>query len=395
MKELCGMELACALSSLAVFRNVLNSAPMQALLRFLTCNGEVREKISLFGDFVFSLAEDQNDFSAFLQRAVFEDENVYVKAAARHETAPPSLAENARHELQVFTHLSTLTPAQLCAAIRYDGFLPQFENHFVDFEKEYQLRLQQIDRYGYGVFSSAAMFYVADGKILPVRRAAQQEIESFVGYEEERRKVFDNTKALCEGRPAANVLLFGDAGTGKSSTVKACVKRFFDQGVRLIELRKDQLLSLSSVMEKVADNPLKFIIFIDDLSFNKNDDSFSMLKAALEGSVATKAPNAVIYATSNRRHIVKESFSDRESGDDIHRADTTQELMSLSDRFGLTVYFAKPDKQLYLQIVHCLARKNGLEIDPEFLEQKAEEFALRKGSRSPRAAEQLIQSLMK
>ena len=318
-----------------------------------------------------------------------------MKAAARHETAPPPLAENARHELQVFTHLSTLTPAQLCAAIRYDGFLPQFENHFVDFEKEYQLRLQQIDRYGYGVFSSAAMFYVADGKILPVRRAAQQEIENFVGYEEERRKVFDNTKALCEGRPAANVLLFGDAGTGKSSTVKACVKRFFDQGVRLIELRKDQLLSLSSVMEKVADNPLKFIIFIDDLSFNKNDDSFSMLKAALEGSVATKAPNAVIYATSNRRHIVKESFSDRESGDDIHRADTTQELMSLSDRFGLTVYFAKPDKQLYLQIVHCLARKNGLEIDPEFLEQKAEEFALRKGSRSPRAAEQLIQSLMK
>lgn len=394
MKEMCGIELACELSSLAVFRNVLHLAPMQALLRYLTCNGEVREKISLFGGFVFSLAEDQNDFSAFLRRAVFEDENMYVKAAARHETASPSLAENARHELQVFAHLSTLTPAQLCANIRYDGFLPQFENHFVDFEKEYQLRLQQIDRYGYGVFSSAAMFYVADGNILPVRRAAQQEIENFVGYEDERRKVFDNTRALCEGRPAANVLLYGDAGTGKSSTVKACVKRFFDQGVRLIELRKDQLLSLSSVMEKVADNPLKFIIFIDDLSFNKNDDSFSMLKAALEGSVATKAPNAVIYATSNRRHIVKESFSDRDSGDDIHRADTTQELMSLSDRFGLTVYFAKPDKQLYLQIVHCLARKNGLEIEPEFLERKAEEFALRKGSRSPRAAEQLIHSLM-
>lgn len=394
MKEMCGIELACELSSLAVFRNVLHLAPMQALLRYLTCNGEVREKISLFGGFVFSLAEDQNDFSAFLRRAVFEDENMYVKAAARHETASPSLAENARHELQVFTHLSTLTPAQLCANIRYDGFLPQFENHFVDFEKEYQLRLQQIDRYGYGVFSSAAMFYVADGNILPVRRAAQQEIENFVGYEDERRKVFDNTRALCEGRPAANVLLYGDAGTGKSSTVKACVKRFFDQGVRLIELRKDQLLSLSSVMEKVADNPLKFIIFIDDLSFNKNDDSFSMLKAALEGSVATKAPNAVIYATSNRRHIIKESFSDRDSGDDIHRADTTQELMSLSDRFGLTVYFAKPDKQLYLQIVHCLAKKNGLEIEPEFLERKAEEFALRKGSRSPRAAEQLIHSLM-
>ena len=197
-----------------------------------------------------------------------------------------------------------------------------------------------------------------------------------------------------EGKPAANVLLYGDAGTGKSSTVKACANYFYRQGVRLIELRKDQLLSLSAVMGKIADNPLKFIIFIDDLSFNKNDDSFSMLKAALEGSASARAKNAVIYATSNRRHIVKESFSDRESGDEVHLSDTMQELLSLSDRFGLKVYFGKPDKNLYLEIVEELAKREGISMEREELFRRAEAFALGCGSRSPRAAGQFIDSLM-
>ena len=237
------------------------------------------------------------------------------------------------------------------------------------------------------------MFKVENGEIIPVKSADTVSVDDFVGYEKERKLVFDNTKALVEGKPAANVLLFGDAGTGKSSTVKASANYYFDEGVRLIEIRKDQLFSLSYIMGRIADNPLKFIIFIDDLSFNKNDDCFSMLKAALEGSASAKASNAVIYATSNRRHIVKENFSDREVADDVHHNDTVQELMSLSDRFGLTVYFERPNKSLYLDIVHILADKNGIETDKKELDIKAEAFALQKGSRSPRAAEQFINSL--
>ena len=194
-------------------------------------------------------------------------------------------------------------------------------------------------------------------------------------------------------RAAANVLLYGDAGTGKSSTVKAVANMFYDQGVRLIELRKDQLASLPYIMGRIYENPLKFIIFIDDLSFNKNDDNFSMLKAALEGSASVKASNSVIYATSNRRHIVKETFDDREGGD-VHRNDTMQEKLSLSDRFGLSILFAKPTKQLYLEIVHRLAERYGIEIDGEELDIKAEEFALRRGNRSPRCAEQFIKSYL-
>jgi predicted AAA+ superfamily ATPase len=146
-------------------------------------------------------------------------------------------------------------------------------------------------------------------------------------------------------------------------------------------------------MGKISENPLKFIIFIDDLSFNKNDDNFSMLKAALEGSASAKAENAVIYATSNRRHIVKESFQDRE-GSDIHRNDTIQETLSLSERFGLTVLFSKPDKRLYLEIVHELAERNNIKCDLAKLDVDAEAFALRRGYRSARCAEQFINSLL-
>jgi predicted AAA+ superfamily ATPase len=146
-------------------------------------------------------------------------------------------------------------------------------------------------------------------------------------------------------------------------------------------------------MGKISENPLKFIIFIDDLSFNQNDDNFSMLKAALEGSASAKAENAVIYATSNRRHIIKESFKDRD-GDDVHRNDTMQETLSLSERFGLTVLYQKPDKNLYLEIVHRLAERNNVKKDLHELDIEAEAFALRRGNRSARCAEQFIASLM-
>ena len=237
------------------------------------------------------------------------------------------------------------------------------------------------------------MFRLTDEReIEPIVSADKTEMSQFIGYQAERAKVVENTRAFLEGRPAANVLLCGDAGTGKSSTVKAIANEFFTEGLRLIELRKDQLRFLPSVMAKINGNPLKFIIFIDDLSFNKNNDDFSMLKAALEGSASATADNAVIYATSNRRHIIKESFVDRD-GDDVHRNDSMQETLSLSERFGLTVLFSKPDKKLYLTIVKELAQRYGLTIEEKELEIRAEEFALRKGSRSARCAEQFINSL--
>ena len=385
-------NLAKKLLTLSVFRNLISEVPLKNLINYLKSDNDAIEKASLYGEFVYSLGVYGNSFSEFLSRAVFEDENYYIVSVAKKKKIDSSIMENAIEELKLLSSLTELDEKELTqdAILEY---VPKFKNKRIDFVFEYKKRIKNVDKYGYGIFASSEMFKVVDGEIIPVESADEIKLDSFVGYEDERKQVLENTKALLEGRPAANVLLCGDAGTGKSSTVKACVNHFYKDGLRLIEIRKDQLLSLASVMGKIADNPLKFIIFIDDLSFNKNDDSFSMLKAALEGSASKKANNAVIYATSNRKHIIKESFADRNSTDDVHRNDTMQELLSLSDRFGLTVYFQKPSKELYLNIVKILAQKSGINVSEDLLV-KAEAFALSKGSRSPRAAEQFINSLL-
>ena len=385
--------LSCRISALSVFRGILDKKEMTAFLSFLKAE-ELSDKLSFYGEFINSLGIHAGSFSVFLKKAVCEDENIYIKSVAKNKEVSSSIKANAEKELELFSYLTELTPEMLFEGCNYEGYVPVFENEKVDFSAVYAERLSHIEYYGYGIFATAGMFRVENGEIVPVEAADDITADIFIGYEKERAQVMENTEALVMGKSAQNVLLCGDAGTGKSSTVKAVANAYFDKGVRLIELRKDQLFSLSHVMGRIADNPLKFIIFIDDLSFNKNDDCFSMLKAALEGSASAKASNAVIYATSNRRHIVKERFSERGHEDDIHHSDTVQELLSLSDRFGIVVYYSKPNKKLYLDIVHELAKRENLDIDEKELDIKAEAFALAKGSRSPRAAQQFIKGLL-
>lgn len=383
--------LAARLRGLSLFRGVLETGPFAALCELLEAEDPLKQ-LALLGEVCSGLTPWEGDFSRFLREKVFEDENPVIRAKAAGKTVSGALEANCRKDLYLFSMLSALKPEDLCP--EYVDIRPVFTSEPVDFAAEYEDRLANVAKHGYGIFSGAGMLRLDDaGDIVPVESPDAITLDSFIGYETERGRVLSNTKALLEGRPAANMLLYGDAGTGKSSTIKAVANALRPEGLRLIELRKDQLLRLSSVMGRIAGNPLKFIIFIDDLSFNKNDSDFSMLKAALEGSASVKADNAVIYATSNRRHIVKESFSDRTAMDDVHINDTMQELMSLSDRFGETVYFQKPNKQLYLQIVTDLARKAGLDLPESELAEKAEAYALRKGSRSARAAEQFVDSL--
>ena len=171
-----------------------------------------------------------------------------------------------------------------------------------------------------------------------------------MAFRPQRGLVLDNTLAFLNGLSANNCLLYGDKGTGKSSTVKAIVNRYCTQGLRIVEIPKEALHDFPLLVDRIACVPMKFIIYIDDLSFQKQDDRYASLKAVLEGGLAARPKNALIYATSNRRHLIKESFSDRD-GDDMHRNDSIQESLSLSDRFGLSVNFSVPDKQRYLDIV--------------------------------------------
>ena len=228
-------------------------------------------------------------------------------------------------------------------------------------------------------------------EITPVNSIDPIRLTDLKNYELQRNKVIDNTESFIAGHPANNVLLYGDRGTGKSSTVHAILNEYWQQGLRMIEIPKSAVADLSLIREQIADSPMKFIIYIDDLSFDSNDTSFSELKAALEGSLSGKQPNTIIYATSNRRHLIKENFSDREN--DVNKGDTMQEQLSLSDRFGLTITFLNPDKKEYLDIVEKLAcdrhfEEHGVDVDKLLF--KADQWATRRGGRSPRGAKQFI-----
>lgn len=377
-----------------VFRKVTEKPLFKAFERYCLAENQ-NEKRKAYAAFTEIVYEDGGSLTDSVMRLVSEDENVYVKCVAADKIPDKNIETAARKELSAFALFGGLSRKDFAVDMNESkGDLPDFTSVNADMGRVYDERLKNLHKYGYGIFSSRCMFRLSDEKeIEPIVSADKTSMAQFIGYENERAKVVENTRAFLQGRPAANVLLCGDAGTGKSSTVKAVANEFFKDGLRLIELRKDQLRYLPDVMAKVSGNPLKFIIFIDDLSFNKNNDDFSMLKAALEGSASATADNAIIYATSNRRHIVKESFGERE-GDDVHRNDTLQETLSLSERFGLTVLFSKPDKKLFLSIVRELAKRNGITMDENELDIQAEAFAIRKGSRSARCAEQFINSLL-
>lgn len=376
----------------SVFKNVLNKDLFKHFIAYSKSNS-TDEKIRAYASFVSEIYSNNSSFSELVFRLVCEDENVYIKARAHGETVSDEVKLALKAELEAFKDFSLITPEVFSDDMGVD-FVSPYKTKVIDFESEYEKRVDNVKTFGYGIFSSYRMFRLSDDKVIePIISSDKTSVDKFVGYENERAQVVANTVAFIEGRPAANTLLCGDAGTGKSSTVKAVANHFFDRGVRLIELRKDQLCHLPYVMGMISDNPLRFIIFIDDLAFNKSDDNFSMLKAALEGSASAKADNAVIYATSNRRHIIKETFADRE-GNEVHVNDTLQESISLSERFGLVVLFSKPNKALYLDIVHELARRNNINMSITELDVKAEAFALRKGNRSARCAEQFIDSLM-
>ena len=380
--------------------SVLQGVTKHALFEkfFVYCETPASDKASkhkAYAAFVAEIYAHGGSLTTLVEKLVYEDENVYVKAVASDKTPALVICQAVQKELAAFGEFALLTVQDFALDMGENADdLPSFDSEYIQLALRYEKRLRDVKKYGYGIFSSQGMFRLSDEKqIQPIASADKVSMDDFIGYEQEREQVVANTRAFIEGRHAANVLLCGDAGAGKSSTVKAVANAFFKDGVRLIELRKDQLSLLPLVMSKIVGNPLKFIIFIDDLSFNRSDDNFSMLKAALEGSASAKAENAVIYATSNRRHIIKESFGDRE-GDDVHRNDTLQETLSLSERFGLVVLFSKPNKILYLQIVKELAKKHGVQMEESALETQAEAFALRKGNRSARCAEQFIQSLL-
>ena len=389
-------KLNIRLQSLAIFRALLADPVINALTTYLkkAQTEDISASVSAYSEFVAQLYQtEKRTLAGYIQSIVGNDENPYIHMIGKGAEPWPEMEENVWRELETLQQVADLTPEALTAVLGEDIILPKYAVKNLDLASSYRERSQNIHRFGYGIYAKYHMFYLNPaGKIVPVQHPDETRLEQLIDYKREQQIIIDNTVALLEGKPAANILLTGDAGTGKSSTVKAVVNELYERGLRILEVRKEQLHQIPEILDELNSNPLKFILFIDDLSFQKDDDNFSALKAILEGSVSAKSKNVVIYATSNRRHMVKETFSDRE-GDDIHRNDTMQEIISLSERFGIQITFQKPNKQTYLEIVHHLAAQRSITMDEKELDILAERFIIGRGARSARAAKQFVDSL--
>lgn len=227
--------------------------------------------------------------------------------------------------------------------------------------------------------------------IQPITCTEHVYLNQLVGYERQKRKLIDNTRNFVEGKEANNVLLFGDAGTGKSSCIKGIMNEFYSQGLRLIEVYKHQFGDLPKIIAQIKNRNYKFIIYMDDLSFEEFETEYKYLKAVIEGGLENRPDNVLIYATSNRRHLIRESFDDtKDYNKELHSSDTVQEKLSLVARFGVTIYFGSPDKTEYDEIVRVLAKRAGIEMDEEQLLLEANKWELNHGGRSGRCAQQFI-----
>ena len=252
--------------------------------------------------------------------------------------------------------------------------------------------------YGVGMFGLNKAFRIqdrTDSKLvfLPINNMDKVMLSDLVGYEIQKKKLVDNTRAFVEGKKANNVLLFGDSGTGKSTSIKAIVNEFYDQGLRMIEIYKHQFKDLSNVIAAVKNRNYKFIIYMDDLSFEEFEIEYKFLKAVIEGGVETKPDNILIYATSNRRHLIRETWSDRndvQQDEGMHRSDTMQEKLSLVNRFGVTINYSKPSQTEYFDIVIHLAAKAGIKMSEDELKAEANKWELSHGGISGRTAQQFI-----
>lgn len=370
----------------------------------LLCD-EDEDTVALQSYFFKELAKSSESLKEHISKLILTNDNIFTKAACADKASELSLAvmNAVKSDLAKLEEIASINAQDIANGVDDDDVkeilltLPGWEvgkaveplkDHW---DKQIDELVNYHKTYGYGMYAKNIAFTWRDEEITPVNSIDAIRLTDLKNYELQRNKVIDNTESFIAGHPANNVLLYGDRGTGKSSTVHAILNEYWQQGLRMIEIPKSAVADLSLIREQIADSPMKFIIYIDDLSFDSNDTSFSELKAALEGSLSGKQPNTIIYATSNRRHLIKENFSDREN--DVNRGDTMQEQLSLSDRFGLTITFLNPDKKEYLDIVEKLATDRHFAdhgVDMDKLLFKADQWATRRGGRSPRGAKQFI-----
>lgn len=365
-----------------------------------------------------------NLWHCYLTDLLVNHENSYSMACEIVGGTDGTINEAALHDIVIFKELYGYDFTAMTQALRVDGFglLLHYKGDVKS--RVYNKRIREricglaaqfgqartpeemkdmltrfYKEYGVGKFGLHKAFRVEHtpegARIEPIRNIAHVRLDDLVGYEMAKRKLRDNTEAFVSGKRANNCLLFGDAGTGKSSSIKAIANEYYSRGLRIIEIYKHQFQDLNSVISQIKNRNYKFIIYMDDLSFEEFEIEYKYLKAVIEGGLEKKPENVLIYATSNRRHLIREEYGDKEGRrEDMHAGDTVQEKLSLVSRFGVTIYFGSPDKKQFQNIVSTLAERNGVKLPEEELFLEANKWELAHGGLSGRTAQQFVDYLL-
>ncbi|BAS59363.1 hypothetical protein NIES2135_11120 [Leptolyngbya boryana NIES-2135] len=395
--------------SLLVYRDVFEDAITGAFLTVLENLDRPEIAIQAYADWFSALAKLRQGWKDYLLNRILLSENAFTQQA--HESfIPDELIHAVRRDARILQEVYQLGCAQfaeLLDLVPWRDHLIQVDSRsrYQEFER-IQKRLEVSEdwagefiellsfyrKFGTGRFAEYSAFRWQNGKLNAIATPDPVRIDALVGYESQRDQLLRNTEFLLAGLPALHILLYGSRGSGKSSLVKSLLGKY--ENLRLIEVAKSELRDLPAIVEGLRNLPQKFVIFVDDLSFEEDDDAYKALKVVLEGNLTARPQNVVVYATSNRRHLIREFFDDRprpRDADEIHNWDTVQEKLSFSDRFGLTLTFEPADQPTYLKIVHHLAEQAGISVDD--LEFRALQWATRHNGRSGRTARQFVDFL--
>lgn len=406
-------------ASLLVYQVVLQDAVgqswlqlLQTLDRAVSNSGSQVEVLQAYGRWFAALAASGQSFQSHLIERILQADNPFSHQAQRqpYSDLPEVLRSAACHDLSLLQELARSAERNLSEWVQQVCELGQLPLVWQGPEAGSPLPLLESDswaeatatladyyrHHGVGLFAEFRALRWQAGSLVGISVPDRVQLGDLVSYEGQKELLIKNTEFLLNGFPALHVLLYGSRGSGKSSLVKALLNAYHDRGLRLIEVTKSELGELPAIVEHLRHLPQKFIIFVDDLSFEEDEAAFKALKVVLEGTLTARPENLVVYATSNRRHLIREFFGDRprpQNGDEIHAWDTVQEKLSFSDRFGLTLTFEPADQTTYLEIVHHLAHQAGISLTQADLEYRALQWATRHNGRSGRTARQFVDFL--
>lgn len=399
-------DLTLSLYGLSVFRNILESPIPAGFLKLVEAINDKNIPLiyKSWGEIAYLLmSSDLMDCveQGFIYPLLLDD-NIVSQHVSRGIMPKETIKQAALIDITTLQRLVEFSSEVFLEAVSVivgkDVNLPMWkinsQDEYIQLtpEQVYDNLLEHYRNFGFGIFSQHSSFIFKNGELSPVDNSDTIRLYSLIGYEKERQTVIDNTVSFLNNMPANNCLLYGDVGTGKSSTVKAIANEFSGEGLRIIEMQKDELPHFSKLSKILANKPFKFILFFDDLTFFQGEKGYALLKSILEGGLSAIPDNVLIYATSNRRHLLSESFADRQ-GDDIHINESISEALSLSDRFGVSVNFAKPSRAEFNTMIKRMAEDKNLDCNLETLVEEAQKFAIIRGGYSPRAAMQFINSI--